>query len=56
LKAKIRPRTLVGAVAFVTLMILEVALSISLFHRPMGEYLADGISDEQLALIAGKIR
>jgi len=30
----------VGAVAFVTLIILEVALSISLFHRSMGEYLA----------------
>jgi hypothetical protein len=39
--AEIRPRILVGAVAFVTLMILEVALSISVFHRSMGEYLAD---------------
>lgn len=39
--AEIRPRILVGAVAFVTLMILEVALSISLFHRSIGEYLAD---------------
>jgi hypothetical protein len=29
---EIRPRILVGAVAFVTLMILEVALSISVFH------------------------
>ena len=38
--AEIRTRILVGAVAFVTLMILEVALSISLFHRPIGEYLA----------------
>ena len=28
------------AVAFVTLMILEVALSIGLFHRSIGEYLA----------------
>jgi len=33
-------RILVGAVAFVTLMILEVALSISLFHRSIREYLA----------------
>ncbi len=39
--AEIRPRILVGAVAFVTLMILEVALSISLFHRSIGEYLTD---------------
>lgn len=39
--AEIRLRVLVGAVAFVTLMILEVALSISLFHRSIGEYLAD---------------
>ena len=34
-------RILVGAVAFATLTILEVALSISLFHRSIGEYLAD---------------
>jgi hypothetical protein len=39
--AEIRPRILVGAVAFVILMILEIALSISLFHRSIGEYLAD---------------
>lgn len=39
--AEIRPRILVGAVAFVTLMILEVALSIGLFHRSIGDYLAD---------------
>ena len=39
--AEIRLRVLVGAVAFVTLMIMEVALSISLFHRSIGEYLAD---------------
>ena len=38
---EIRPCILVGAVAFVTLMILEVALSVSVFHRSMGEYLAD---------------
>ncbi|HWX29862.1 MAG TPA: hypothetical protein VNZ53_20785 [Steroidobacteraceae bacterium] len=38
--AEIRTRILVGAVAFVTLMILEIALSISLFHRSVGEYLA----------------
>jgi len=38
---EIRARILVGAVAFVTLMILEVALSSSLFHRSIGEYLAD---------------
>jgi hypothetical protein len=37
--AEIRTRILVGIVAFVTLMILEVALSISLFHRSIGEYL-----------------
>jgi hypothetical protein len=37
---EIGTRILVGAVAFVTLMILEVALSISLFHRSIGEYLA----------------
>src|ERR1700694_2744773 len=37
--AEIRTRILVGVVAFVTLMILEVALSISLFHRSIGEYL-----------------
>ena len=39
--AEIRSRILVGAVAFVTLTILEVALSISLFHRSIGEYIAD---------------
>jgi hypothetical protein len=39
--AEIRTRILVGAVAFATLTILEVALSIGLFHRPIGEYLAD---------------
>ena len=39
--AEIRTRILVGAVAFVTLMTLEVALSISLFHRSIGEYLTD---------------
>jgi len=38
--AEIRTRTLVGVVAFITLMILEVALSVSLFHRSVGEYLA----------------
>lgn len=38
--AGVRTRILVGAVAFATLMILEVALSISLFHRSIGEYLA----------------
>ena len=38
--AEMRTRTLVGAVAFATLTILEVALSIGLFHRPIGEYLA----------------
>jgi len=37
---QIRTRILVGAVAFVTLMTLEVALSISLFHRSISEYLA----------------
>jgi hypothetical protein len=37
---EIRTRILVGAVAFVTLMTLEVALSISLFHRSFSEYLA----------------
>ena len=39
--AQIRTRILVGAVAFATLTILEVALSIGLFHRSIGEYLAD---------------
>ena len=39
--AEIRTRILVGAVAFVTLMILELALSVSMFHRSIGEYLAD---------------
>jgi hypothetical protein len=38
--AEIRTRILVGAVAFVTLMILEIALSMSLFHKSFGEYLA----------------
>ena len=38
---EIRTRILVGAVAFVALTILELALSISLFHRSIGEYLAD---------------
>jgi hypothetical protein len=38
--AEISTRILVGVVAFATLMILEIGLSISLFHRPMGEYLA----------------
>ena len=32
------------AVAFVTLMILEVALSIGLFHRSIGEYFAGLVS------------
>ncbi len=39
--ANIRTRILVGAVAFVTLTILEVSFSIGLFHRLIGEYLAD---------------
>ena len=47
--AEIRTRILVGAVAFVTLMILEVALSIGLFHRSIGEYFAG------LASLAGAI-
>ena len=34
-------RIFVGAVAFVTLIVLELALSISLFHRSIGKYLAD---------------
>jgi hypothetical protein len=38
--AEIQTRILVGAVAFVTLMILEVTLSITLFHRSFGEYVA----------------
>ena len=38
--AEIRTRILVGAVAFVTLMLLEVALSITVFHRSVAEYLA----------------
>lgn len=38
--AEIRTRILVGAVAFVTLMILEVALSITLFHKSIGDYVA----------------
>jgi len=37
---EVRTRILVGAVALVTLMTLEVALSISLFHRSIGEYSA----------------
>jgi hypothetical protein len=37
--AEIRTRILVGVVTFVTLMILEAALSIILFHRSIGEYL-----------------
>jgi hypothetical protein len=39
--AEIPLRILMGVVAFVTLMILEIALSISLFHRSIGEYLAE---------------
>jgi hypothetical protein len=39
--AESRARILVGAVAFVTLMTLEVVLSIILFHRSIGEYLAN---------------
>jgi hypothetical protein len=38
---EIRTRILVGAVAFAILTILEVTLSIGLFHRSLGEYLAD---------------
>lgn len=38
--AEIRTRILVGAIAFVTLMVLEIALSIGLLHRSIGEYLA----------------
>ena len=37
---RLRTRMLAGAVAFVTLMGLEIALSVSLFHRSVGEYLA----------------
>ena len=39
--AENRTRIFVGAVAFVTLMILELALSIGLFRRSIGEYLAE---------------
>jgi len=35
--AEIRTRILAGAIAFITLMILEAALSISLFDRSIGE-------------------
>ncbi len=35
---EIRVRILAGAVAFITLMSLEVALSSSLFHRSLGEF------------------
>jgi hypothetical protein len=38
--AEVDTRVLAGAVAFVTLMTLEVALSTTLFHRSMGEYWA----------------
>lgn len=38
--AEIRTRILVGAVAFVTLMTLEVMLWTGLFHRSIGAYLA----------------
>ena len=38
---EIRTRILVGAVAFVTLMLLEVALSVIVFHRSIAEYLAE---------------
>ena len=48
-EAEIRTRILVGAVAFVTLMILEVALWIGFFHRSIGEYLVG------LASLAGTI-
>jgi hypothetical protein len=47
--AEIRTRILVGAVAFATLMILEVALWIGFFHRSIGEYLVG------LASLAGTI-
>ena len=40
ISAEIRTRILVGAVAFVTLTVLEVAVSSGLFHRSIGEYLA----------------
>jgi hypothetical protein len=39
--AEVHARILVGAIAFITLTTLEIVLSISLFHRSMGEYLAD---------------
>ena len=41
LEPEIRLRILVGVVAFITLMVLEVTLSIGLFHKSPGEYLAD---------------
>jgi len=41
LDAEIRLRILVGVVAFVTLMTLEVALSVGLFQRSIRDYLAD---------------
>jgi hypothetical protein len=37
---EIHTRILVGAVAFVTLMILEIVLSIGLFHRTIDAYIA----------------
>jgi hypothetical protein len=38
--AEIGPRILVGAAAFAVLMSMEVGLSVGLFHRSIGEYLA----------------
>lgn len=52
---EIRTRILVGAVAFVTLMILEVGLSISLFHRSIGEYIAELRSLAGAIGLAGQI-
>ena len=41
LRGRCRNPHALGAVAFVTLTILEVALSISLFYQSIGEYIAD---------------
>lgn len=51
----IRARLLVGCIAFVTLMILEIALAIGLFHRSMGVYLAELQSAAGMIGLTGQV-
>lgn len=53
--AEIRARMLVGIFSFVTLTVLELTLSITLFHRSIGEYLAGLRSPGGAIGLAGQV-